>query len=184
MVGKKSKDGKKETKNFGREELAAYLEDLARQVRTGTLREGDRGWSVPDEIVTKISLKEKKGRLSAKLSMGWETLSDYGQEDRAEVTSWKKSFKTVKKELGAAFKALQKAVEGGQLPDDKTLSGFIETAEAFSDMAHADWPGPVQDFRDHLENLKRAAGEGRLEMMVHEIRDLRNQMAECHREYK
>ena len=51
-------------------------------------------------------------------------------------------------------------------------------------MAESDWEGATQEFLDHLENLQRGVAAGNIEVVQHEIRDLRHRMGECHREFK
>ena len=40
------------------------------------------------------------------------------------------------------------------------------------------------EYQDHLENLKRAVENKQLEVVHHEIRDLRARMKACHRDFK
>ena len=171
-------------KKIGRLELADYLETLSNQLRSGTLEADGRTWTVPENIEAKIQFKEKKGRIVTKLNWRWATLGDYDKTDREEVTRWKTSLKAVKKQLSASFKDLQRTAGKGDLPDEKTLGAFVEQSQAFSEMAEPDWKEAMQEFLDHLENLQRAARAGQIEVVQHEIRDLRHRMGECHREFK
>ena len=174
----------KAEKKLGRLELADTLEMLGKQLRNGTLEADGRTWTVPENIETRIQFKEKKGRIVTKLSWRWATLGDYDKRDREEVTQWKKSFKDVKKRLSSSFKEVQRAAAKGGFPDDRTLGFFVEQSQDFSAMAESDWEGAMQEFLDHLENLQRAVASGNVEVVQHEIRDLRHRMGECHREFK
>jgi XXXCH domain-containing protein len=176
--------GDRTEKKLERLELADTLETLGRQLRDGTLEAGDRTWTVPENIETRIQFKEKKGRIVTKLSWRWATLGDYDKNDREEVTRWKRSFKDLKKRLSSSFKELQRAVAKGDLPDDRTLGAFLEQSQAFSAIAESDWEEAMKEFLDHLENLQRAVAAGNVEVGQHEIRDLRHRMGECHREFK
>ena len=49
-------------KKLTRNELANHFEELARRIREGRFLSGNRAWSVPHQIDTKIRFKEKKGR--------------------------------------------------------------------------------------------------------------------------
>jgi XXXCH domain-containing protein len=171
-------------KKFGRLELADFLEGLSKQLKNGTIEAGGRTWTVPETIEARVQFKEKKGRLVTKMGWRWASIGDYEKTDREEVTRWKTSFKTVKKQLTASFKGLQRSVAGGKLPDEKILQSFVEQSQAFSDMAEPDWKEAMQEFLDHLENLQWAAKAGQIEVLEHEMRDMRNRMRECHREFK
>lgn len=83
-------------KEFNRLELADQLEEIARQLRSGTFDAEGRQWSVPDTLEARIKHKEKKGRIETKLKWQWSTLADYAPNAREEVTRWQESFKTVK----------------------------------------------------------------------------------------
>jgi amphi-Trp domain-containing protein len=108
-------DEKKE-KRLSRTNLADYLEDLSRQLRSGMLEAEGRTWTIPNSLDTKIQFKEKKGHIAAKLSWYWSTLCDYDRASREEVTRWKTSFKILKKKLTILFKRLKDvARKGGSL---------------------------------------------------------------------
>ena len=92
--------------------------------------------------------------------------------------------KTVKKRLGAAFKALQQAVSQGGWPDERTLEDFVASSRAFAAMAEPDWEAAMQEYLDHLANSQHTVASRQQEVMLHELRDLQNCMATCHREFK
>jgi hypothetical protein len=50
--------------------------------------------------------------------------------------------------------------------------------------ADPEWQDAMNDYLDHLENLKLAVDRKQLEVVEHELRDLKTQMAACHREHK
>jgi len=176
--------GEKDEQTISRLELADYLKDLSEQLRRGALAAQGRHWTVPDELDVRMEVKEKKGRLHARLSWSWSTLEDYDRGSRDEVSRWQDSMKTVKKRLGAAFKALQQAVSQDAWPDDRTLSDFVESSRAFAAMAEPDWENAMQEYLDHLANLEHAVANRQQEVMLHELRDLQNCMSSCHREFK
>ena len=119
--------GEKDEQTLSRLELADYLKNLSEQLRRGAMEAQGRHWTVPDDLDVRMEFKEKKGRLVAKLSWSWSTLGDYDRAAREEVSRWQDDMKTVKKRLGAAFKALQQAVSQGAFPDDRTLGDFVAT---------------------------------------------------------
>jgi XXXCH domain-containing protein len=176
--------GEKEEKTITRLELADYLKNLSEQLRRGALEIHGRHWTVPENLDVQMEFKEKKGHLGAKLSWSWSTLADYDRPSREEVSRWQESMKTVKKRLGASFKALQQAVSQGGFPDDRTLDDFVAGSQAFAAMAEPDWQGEMQEYLDHLANLQHAVANRQQEAMLHELRDLQACMSSCHREFK
>ena len=101
-----------------------------------------------------------------------------------EVNRWQGDLKTVKKRLGAAFKALQQMVSGGAFPDESTLKNFVESSRAFAALAEPDWATAMQEYMDHLANLEHTVANRQQEVMTHELRDLQAGMSACHREFK
>jgi XXXCH domain-containing protein len=176
--------GEKAEKTLTRLELADYLKNLSEQLRRGALEAHGRHWTVPDDLEVRMDLKEKKGHLVTKLSWSWSTLEDYSQPARDEVSRWQESMKTVKKRLGASFKALQQALDQGAFPDDRILEDFVVSSQAFAAMAEPDWQGAMQEYLDHLANLQHAVASRQQEVMLHELRDLQACMSSCHREFK
>jgi XXXCH domain-containing protein len=171
-------------KKFNRLELAEYLEEIAGELRSGTIEAEGRQWSIPESIATKIKHKEKKGRIETKLKWRWSTLSDYEPEAREEVTRWQDTFKALKKRMAKEYKILEKAVAAGGYPDESVLAEFIEHSNEMARFADADWQEAMIEYQDHLENLKRAVENKHLEVVHHEIRDLRARMKACHRDFK
>ncbi len=176
--------GDKEAQTMSRLELADYLKNLSEELRRGALAVQGRHWSVPDHLDVGVEVKEKKGRLVAKLRWSWSTLGDYDGAARQEVSRVQESMKTVKKRLGAAFKALQQAVSQGGVPDDRTLGDYLESSRAFAALADPDWGTAMQEYLDHLGNLERAVANRQPEVVAHELRDLQACMSSCHREFK
>jgi amphi-Trp domain-containing protein len=56
-----------------REELVGWLEEVARQLKTGTLLIDGERVAIPEEVKSRIKTKDKKGRSSLKLQLEWET---------------------------------------------------------------------------------------------------------------
>jgi XXXCH domain-containing protein len=174
----------KDEQTWSRLELADYLHNLSEELRQGALEVQGRHWNVPEDLDVRMEFKEKKGRLVVKLSWSWSTLKDYDPAARHEVSRWQGDLKTVKKRLGAAFKALQQAASQGAFPDDRTLRDFAESSRAFGALAEPDWANAMQEYLDHLANLEHAVANHQQEVMLHELRDLQNCMSSCHREFK
>ena len=176
--------GEKDEQTMSRLELADYLTNLGEQLRQGAFSAQGRHWTVPDDLNARIEFKEKKGHLAARLSWSWSTLGDYDRAAREEVTHGQDSMKTLKKRLGAAFKELQQAVSQGGWPEARILEDFVATSRAFAAMAEPDWANAIREYLDHLAILTHAVANRQQEVMLHEIRDLQNCMAACHREFK
>jgi XXXCH domain-containing protein len=169
--------GERDEPTMSRLELADYLTNLGEQLRQGTFAAQGRHWTVPDDLFVRMEFKEKKGHLAARLSWSWSTLGDYDRAAREEINRGQDSMKTVKKRLGADFKALQQAVNQGGLPDARTLDNFVASSRAFAAKADPDWGTAMQEYLDHLANLEHAVANRQQEVMLHELRDLQNCMA-------
>jgi XXXCH domain-containing protein len=171
-------------KKFNRLELADYLEKIAGELRSGTIEAGGRRWSIPESIQVRVKHKEKKGRIETKLKWRWSTLNDYEPAARQEVTHWQDTFKALKKRMAAEYKLLEKAIAGGGYPDESILEEFIDHSIEMARFADPDWQEAMLEYQDHLENLKGAVANKQLEVVHHEIRDLRARMKTCHRDFK
>ena len=171
-------------KEMQRQELADYLEQLATAMRNGEFETAEHRWSVPDKLHAKISHKEKKGRINTKIKWRWSTLEQYEDADRAEVIAWKDSWKSVKNRLSRSFKALEKTVSSGKMPDADTLAEFINDSREMARFAEPEWKAALDEYIDHLGTLKQAVEQNQFEIVQHEIRDLKNRMMQCHRDFK
>ena len=165
-------------------ELALQLEKIAEQLRSGKFETEGRQWSVPETFAAEIKHKEKKGRIKTKLKWHWSTLAEYEPSAREEVNRWQESLKTVKKRLAVEYKALQTAVKKGNLPDDKTLADFVKDSERMAEFAEPEWQEAMDEYMDHLANLKLALENQQLEVVDHELRDLRSRWKSCHNDFK
>lgn len=176
---------RKHEKSLHRHELADLLEQLAHDLRQGSLPVGDRVWKVADQVEIKTSFHEKKGRFTTKLKWHWSTLDEYPDADRREIVRWKDSLKTVKKRLNSSFKILMRDVQQSNgLPDESILSDFVRQSRAFARYAEPEWQPAIEEYLDHLKNLERAVSERQPETVAHELRDIKGRMAACHREFK
>jgi XXXCH domain-containing protein len=171
-------------KEMQRQKLAEYLEGLAAQLRAGKLEADGRRWSVPDKLQAKISHKEEKGRIDAKIKWHWSTLEEYEDPAREQVIAWQDSWKALKKRLTLSFKAIEKTVVEGKMPGDDALALFISRSREMVKFAEPEWQAAIDEYIDHLGTLKHAVREGQFEVVQHEMRDLRNRMMQCHRDFK
>ncbi len=171
-------------KEFSRLEFADYLQSLADQFREGTISLEKADWTVPETFGAKIQVKEKKGRIEAKLQWRWSTLADYALQEREQYKAWLTSMKSVKKRMGSSFKELTRAAEAGNYPDKQSIDDFVATCRVFAESVDSDWKEAMDEFMDHLENFIRAIEKQEFEVMHHEIRDLGYRMKACHKEFK
>jgi len=171
-------------KEISRTELADVLEEIAGFLRQGTFELDDHRWPVPAELDVKLKHKEKKGRIKTQIEWHWSTLDEYTEADREALEKWQKSFKQAKKRLGRTFKAMQKAVNAGQLPTDEELAAFVADSNLMDEVADPEWHAALEEYNDHLANLQKAVANEQLDAVAHELRDLGVRMKECHREFK
>ena len=64
------------------------------------------------------------------------------------------------------------------------LSCFLIPSPTEAQGTSPEWQEAMIEYQDHLENLKRAVENKHLEVVHHEIRDLRARMKACHRDFK
>lgn len=171
-------------REFGREELADYLISLASQLRQGELQVAGMVQKLSEKAGVDISVKEKKGWLTAKLFVRFSTLEHYDQPRREAVERGVETFKAVKKRLGTSFANLRKAAAQGGLPAENVLKEFLNDCQVFSRQADPDWQAEMAVYLDHVKNLEQAFQIGNGEMFQHELADLKNSMARCHSEFK
>lgn len=184
--------GKKEERSFTREELADYLADLSEQLRRGSLADGGRHWTVPEQLYAKIGLKEEDGGVAVKISWQWSTrearhgikMEPATTPAQAPVPAQPASFKEVKVKLGAGFKNLQRRLGAGLLPEARMMQDFVEDSQTFARFARSEWRQPLAEYLTHLENLLRAVENQQLEDARREVQLLSDRMASCHREFK
>ncbi len=160
--------------------LAEMLESLAGQLRQGSLEVKGRPQPVPDQVSAELEFKEKKGGLTASLKMRWSTLETLPPRERRQAEDRLAALKTVKKRLGGVFADLDRAVRQGTIPTVAQVAEFINVSKEFNQHTEPDWAPEMQVYLEHLENLALAVELQNLEMVRHELADLKNQMRACH----
>ncbi|MCX5887994.1 MAG: GAK system XXXCH domain-containing protein [Deltaproteobacteria bacterium] len=171
-------------REFLRQELADYLENLARQVRSGSFLVQGTQWGMPERLETKIELKEKKGRVNAKVRFRWTVLNEYDEKTRAKMVRQQEDFKELKKQLAEVFGELLKSAEQEVFPAESKVMKFVELSKEFFGLTDPDWESEMQEYLDHVENLHLALKNKQIEMFHHELRDLKVRVKACHQEYR
>lgn len=170
-------------REFRREELADYLENLARQVRSGSFKVEGARREVPQKLETRIELKEKRGRVIAKVRFRWDVLAEYDHKTRAEIVRRQEAFKEVMHKLATVFSDLLETKEEGLFPAESKVMEFMALSKEFSDLADPDWESEIQEYMDHVENLYLTLKNKQLDMFQHELRDLKIRVKACHQEF-
>jgi XXXCH domain-containing protein len=166
------------------EELADYLVSLASQLRQGELQVAGVVQKLSEKATVDLSVKEKKGWLTAKLTVRFSTLEHYDQPRREAVEHVVEKFKVVKKRLAMSFANLKKASAQGKLPEETLLREFLNDNQAFARQADPEWQAEMDIYLGHVKNLEQAFIIGNFEMFQHEMADLQASMARCHSEFK
>jgi XXXCH domain-containing protein len=173
----------KKERAFLRKELADYLENLARQVRSGSFEVEGRQRPVPEKLDTKLELKESKGRVIVKVRFRWAVLAEYDEQTQAELERQQGDFKELKNQLAEVFSDLLKSAELEGFPPESKVMLFVALSKEFAGMADPDWEGEMAEFLDHVENLLLTLKNQQLEMFHHELRDLKVRVKACHQEH-
>jgi XXXCH domain-containing protein len=169
-------------RGFERHKLADYLEDLAQQLRSGSFEVEGKNWGVPEELDTKIEIKEKNGSVNARVRFRWSVVAEYDEKTRARILRRQKEFKELKNQLAEVFSELLGLAQLWVLPAESKVMRFIELSKEFAGFADPDWESEMKEYLDHVDNLYLALKNGQLEMFLHELRDLKVLVKSCHRE--
>jgi XXXCH domain-containing protein len=170
-------------REFRRQELADYLENLARQVRRGAVKVQGRQREVPERLETKIEVKEKMGLVSAQVRFRWAVTDQDEDRKRAEKLRRKGDFKELMTQLAEVFSELLKSADQEVFPAEGTMIQFLELSKGFSTLADPDWEKGMEDYLDHVKNLFLAFKNRQLELFHHELRHLKECVKACHQEY-
>ncbi len=167
-----------------RAELADYLTSLAEQIRQGELQLAGLRQKLPEHASIDLALKEKKGRLVAKLQISFSTLASYIPAQQQVISQQQESFKTIKKRLAASWTALKKAAASGSLPPETLLHDFLRDNEAFLQQAEPEYQAELDVYLSHVHNLEQAYRLGNLDMLQHELADIQASLLRCHKDFK
>jgi XXXCH domain-containing protein len=166
---------------FHRLELADHLEILARKLRLGKFRLGEQDFRVPQRLAGKIKVKEKKGRLEAEVEFRFAAAEPLDEAAQAEIERRLLSFKEVKKRLGVVFGELLKSSVVVAFPQEPVMQEYLELSKEFGRWADPAYAAEMQEYLDHVENLRLAFENRQFDMFQHELRDLQARMTACHR---
>ena len=70
------------------------------------------------------------------------------------------------------------------MPRADALAEFINDSREMAKFAEPEWQAAMDEYIDHLGTLKQAVEQEQYEIVQHEIRDLKNRMVQCHRDFK
>jgi XXXCH domain-containing protein len=169
---------------FSRLELAQHLEALAKKLKMGKVRLGEQDFLMPELLTAKIKLREKAGQVKVKLRLAFPVQAALDAVAAQELARRQVGFKEVKKRLGAAFGELLKSATSMTLPEESQVKSYLELSAEFTRHADPAWGAEMQEYLDHVENLRLAFENRQVEMFQHELRDLQNRMKICHRDFK
>lgn len=183
-----------EKRHLGLQELSDFLEDLARQLKGGQVRVGEKSLTLPAELEGKVELWAADGKLGLKLKARWPQVPVLGKPPahpsapppRPAALPSKapaRGFKEIKKRLAQVFGLLKKLAGQGEVPPLRLVTEFLTLSQESARFAEPAWQAPMQEFLDHAANLERAHARGHLELIAHELRDLEARMRTCHEEY-
>ncbi|MCL6620751.1 MAG: GAK system XXXCH domain-containing protein [Syntrophobacterales bacterium] len=182
-----------DTRHFGLDELADYLEGLARQLKSRSLTVAGERFSLSGDLEGKVELWAADGRFGLKLKARWSRGPVPGRPPRphgpvprpgiAPPQAPARGFKEIKKRLGRVFGQLKKAAAQGELPPAALVGEFLTLSRDSARFAEPRWEPQMQEFLDHADNLERACAHGHLELFAHELRDLESRMRTCHEEF-
>jgi XXXCH domain-containing protein len=165
-----------------RQNLADYLENLARQLRAGSVEvEGER-WGVPEQLNTKIEVWEKKGCVQAHLHLQWPAGDGDDPKSLQERCRRQQEFTELKNQLAEAFSELLELAQMWLLPAESQVMKFMELSREFVLLADPGWESEITEYMAHVENLFFAVKNKQLEIFLHEIRDLKILVKTCHQE--
>lgn len=169
---------------FPRQELAQHLEALARKLRMGRVRLGEMDFLMPELVTAKIKLSEKDGQVKVKMRLAFPVQTAPDVAAGEELARRQLGFTEMKKRLGASFGELVKASASSVLPEASRVQAYLDLSAAFARQADPAWGAEMQEYLDHVENLRLAFQNRQVEMFRHELRDLQNRMKICHRDFK
>lgn len=165
-----------------RQNLANYLENLARQLRAGSIEvEGER-WGVPEQINTKFEVWEKRGCVQAHLYLRWPVGDLEDPTALRERCLRHQEFTQLKNQLAEAFSELLELAQMWLLPAESQVMKFMELSREFVLLADPEWESEITEYMGHVESLFFAVKNKQLEIFLHEIRDLKVLVKTCHQE--
>ena len=167
-------------RGFLREELADYLENLAQQLRSSSFEVEGTQRGVPEQLDTKIEVKDKNGCINAKVRFRWSALDEYDEKTRAKMLRRRRDFKEVKNQLAEVFSELLNLAQLWVLPAESKVMRFVELSKEFSGFADPDWESDYQEYMGHVENLYSAVKDRNLDVFERELRDIKVLVKSCH----
>lgn len=172
----------KSARQCPRQDLADYFENLARWLRSGFFENDGERWGVPEHLVSKIEVWEKKGCVQAHLRLQWPLGSGENPTLLQERCRRQREFTELKNQLAEAFSELLELAQMWLLPAESQVMKFMELSREFVLLADPEWEDEITEYMAHVENLFFAVKNKQLEIFLHELRDLKVLVKTCHQE--
>lgn len=205
----KSPEKKKKTKHtFSSEGAAGYLRRLADQLENGTLQIVSEEMEFSGMVKVKESLKSKRGKISIKVGIslpsgeaeeepqpapveaeapaaaaGQEPGDQPDQGDQQQPPAETLPFKKLKKRMATGFKALGKALEAGEAPDQAAAMAFAHDCllmTTYSGNGEQMYPA----FADKAKRFQAAAKGGDPKKIKAAYEEIKAARKDCHSQFK
>ncbi len=169
-------------REFLRQDLADYLENVARRLRIGSFELGGESWGVPEQLSTIIEITEKLGCVQAMLRLQWPISNDYDPGLRKTRGCREREFTELKNQLAEVFSELLELAQMWLLPAESQVMKFMELSREFVLLADPAWEKEIATYLTHAENLYFAVKNKQVEIFLHELRNLKMLVKSCHQE--
>lgn len=169
-------------RNFLRQDLAEFLEDLARQLRLGTLELEGEKVGVPEQVRAVIEFREKMGCIQGHLLFRWSRREGAELQLLPPRCRRREEFRELKHHLAEVFGELLEVAHMWLLPAESLVMRFMELSREFVLLADPEWEDEINTYMAHVENLFYAVKTRQLEPFLREINRLKDLVRSCHQE--
>lgn len=203
----KDKQKAKQKHLFTPQQAAEYLRTLADALEKGEVPFGGHELELEGEITLKESFKNKKHGAALKLKLSLSSAAvDQGSDgeppespelDQPQTAETeppaaaqaqagpdkRPSYKSLKKHLQKAFKALKKVAGSGEMPQAQILADFTSHARLLTTYAGKGDPN-FEAFSARLDELEAAVQAGDAPALQAALADLSQMKKTCHQQFK
>lgn len=174
-------------KNLDRDELAAFLRQLAEEAQQGSLSFPGGPVGLSGMKALKITIKDAGPGLKAKVRIKFpkpET-PDAPREDRApalQASPGRPRYKSLKKRMKRDFKDIGAALAAGSAPKPETVAAFVADSRLMTTYrGKGDEAYPA--YLEAVSAFAAAAAAGDVEAMAPAYRELAAEKKRCHARY-